>query len=295
MRIDTLPAKDLHAGIVSAALGTRTLSKTKLLMLSLIAALLCSSVSSMAEGQGSQVAASAIKGIERTDRNSRTAHQQLLAKAKQGQIDLYFLGDSITRRWGCTDPQWSALMDNWKQNFHGWNAANFGWGGDGIRNILWRIENGELEGIHPKVIVILAGTNDVGNRPGDDQKVGRILEAYRALVATCREKAPAAKLILTAIFPRNDNLAVLPEIGQINQGIEQLADSETVFFVDVNDKLADSEGMLYDGMTVDKLHLSAQGCQVWAEGLEPLLTKFLGPRADVDQAPPPTGDPSLNF
>lgn len=129
----------------------------------------------------------------RGDENSRRAHQQLLAKARQGTIDLYFLGDSITRRWGCTDPQWSALMENWKKNFHGWNAANFGWGADGIEHILWRVENGELE-----------------------------------------------------------------------------------------------------GMTVDKLHLSAKGYQVWADALEPLLLESLGPRSKEDRAPPPTGDPKLD-
>src|SRR5689334_1272170 len=71
----------------------------------------------------------------RTDSNSILAHQQLVAKAKAGGIDLYFVGDSITRRWGCTDPQWAANLANWKENFFGWNAANFGWGADGIQNI----------------------------------------------------------------------------------------------------------------------------------------------------------------
>ncbi len=101
--------------------------------------------------------------VPRTDANSVTAHQQLLEKAKQGRIDLYFEGDSITRRWGATD--YPELLANWKQNFFGWNAADFGWGADQIQNILWRLENGELDGVHPKVIVLLAGTNNVGNRP----------------------------------------------------------------------------------------------------------------------------------
>src|SRR5689334_432020 len=98
----------------------------------------------------------------RTDRNSQIAHEQLLAKSRQGRIDIYFEGDSITRRWGATDyPQ---LLENWKQNFFGWNAADFGWGADRVENILWRLENGELDGVHPRVIVLLAGTNNVGNR-----------------------------------------------------------------------------------------------------------------------------------
>jgi alpha-N-arabinofuranosidase len=240
---------------------------------------------------------SAAVPAQRKDPNSMLAHEQLVAKAKTGGIDLYFLGDSITRRWGCTDPQWAANLENWKQNFYGWNAANFGWGADAIQNMLWRIQNGELDGVNPKVIVILAGTNNVGNRPaaGDDndEKVADILAGLRALIDTCREKAPQAKIILTAIFPRNDNPAVLPEIQKINEGLGKFADGNTIYYLNVNDKLAGPDGVLLDGMTIDKLHLSVKGYQVWADGLRPLLTELLGPRAKTDHAPPATGDPSV--
>jgi lysophospholipase L1-like esterase len=246
-----------------------------------------------AEPQANDGPSSTVQPVERTDENSRTAHEQLVAKAKAGGIDLYFLGDSITRRWGCTDPQWSELMANWKKNFFGWNAGNFGWGADGIQNMLWRIQNGELEGVNPKVIVILAGTNDVGNQPGDQQKIDRIVEAYQVLVTTCREKAPEAKIIITAILPRNDNLAVMPEIRAINEQLSKLDDNRTIFYLNVNDKLADAEDKLFDGMTIDNLHLSPKGYQLWADGLKPVLTKFLGPPAETDHAPPPTGDPSI--
>jgi lysophospholipase L1-like esterase len=236
---------------------------------------------------------SAAVRAQREDPNSMLAHEQLVAKAKMGGIDLYFLGDSITRRWGCTDPQWAKNLENWKQNFYGWNAANFGWGADGIQNMLWRIQNGELEGVHPKTIVILAGTNNVGNKPGSDEKVADILAGFGALIDTCREKAPEAKIILTAIFPRNDNPAVFPEIQKINEGLAKLADSKTIYYVNVNDKLAGPDGVLFDGMTIDKRHLSVKGYQVWADGLRPLLTELLGPRAQTDHAPPATGDPSV--
>ncbi len=233
----------------------------------------------------------------RTDANSMLAHRQLVQKARTGGIDLYFLGDSITRRWACTDPQWSAMLANWKKNFFGWNAANFGWGADRIENILWRIQNGELDGVNPKVIVILAGTNNIGNRTAANDravelKVAGILDGMGALLSACREKAPGAKIILMAIFPRNDNMAVLPEIRRVNDGLARLADGQTIFFLNVNDKLADAEGNLFNGMTVDRLHLSVQGYQVWADGLRPLLTKLLGPPAQTDHAPPHTGDPS---
>jgi lysophospholipase L1-like esterase len=229
----------------------------------------------------------------RTDANSMLAHQQLVAKARAGGIDLYFLGDSITRRWGCSDPQWSAMLANWRENFFGWNAADFGWGADRIQNMLWRIENGELDGVHPKVIVILAGTNNVGDQPGGEEKVGDILKGFDALIAACRKKAPGAKIVLTAIFPRNDNNAVLPEIAEINDRLAGRADGKTIFFLNVNDKLADAGGHLFEGMTVDRLHPTVKGYQVWADGLRPILTQLLGPPATADHAPPPTGDPSI--
>ncbi len=240
---------------------------------------------------------SAANPSPRTDKNSITAHEQLLAKAKAGGIDLYFLGDSITRRWGSTDAQWAPMMENWKKNFFGWNAADFGWGADSIQNILWRIQNGELDNVNPKVIVILAGTNNIGNRPARDEaaaksKVADILSGFDAILATCHEKAPNAKIILTGIFPRNDNMDVLPEIQQVNQGLATRADGEKIYYININDKLADTTGKLFDGMTVDKLHPTAKGYQLWADALEPILTKLLGPRAQTDHAPPPTGDPS---
>ncbi|MCA9261921.1 MAG: hypothetical protein KDA61_22040 [Planctomycetales bacterium] len=236
--------------------------------------------------------------MERTDRNSQIAHQELLLKAKTGRIDLYFLGDSITRRWGCTDPQWSELYANWKANFYGWNAANFGWGGDRVEHMLWRVTHGELEGVGPKVIVVSAGTNNIGRTTGRPDRAEHIVDGVRTLIAACLERAPEARVIVTAIFPRNDavqdaGLGTWAEISAINKRLAELADQEKIWFLNVNDQLADADGSLRDGLTVDKLHLSAQGCQVWADGLKPLLTEFLGPPAEVDLAPPPTGDPSL--
>jgi hypothetical protein len=88
--------------------------------------------------------------VPRSDQNSMTAHLQLLEKTKQGRIDVYFEGDSITRRWGTSDDQYKDFLANWRQNFFGWNVANFGWGGDTTQNILWRLKNGELDNVNPK-------------------------------------------------------------------------------------------------------------------------------------------------
>jgi lysophospholipase L1-like esterase len=226
----------------------------------------------------------------RADRNSHLAHQQLLAKAKTGGIDLYFLGDSITRRWGALD--YPDFLAHWKQTFHGWNAADFGWGADRTENILWRVENGELDGVHPRVIVILAGTNNVGRQPGDDGTVADITRGVAAIVDACRKKAPAATIVLTAIFPRNDNPAVMPTIDRINANLAKLADGTSIRFLDVNAWLADAKGVLFEGMMVDGLHPSLKGYEAWTAGLRPILNELLGPPAATDHAPPPTGDPS---
>lgn len=226
----------------------------------------------------------------RTDPNSRLAHEQLLAKAKQGRIDLYFVGDSITRRWGATD--YPEFLAHWKQNFHGWNAGNFGWGADSTQHILWRLQHGELDGVNPKVIVILAGTNNVGSTPPDEARVAEITRGVKAILETCRQKAPGATIVLTAIFPRNDHPAVVPGINRINGNLARLADGRSIRFLNVNDKLADANGALFEGMMADKLHPSLKGYEVWAAGLKPILTELLGQRAATDSAPPPTGDPS---
>src|SRR5947209_3353179 len=177
--------------------------------------------------------APADRPVSRTDANSITAHAQLLEKAKQGGIDIYFEGDSITRRWGATDyPQ---LLANWRQNFFGWNAADFGWGADRTENILWRLRNGELDGVHPNIIVLLAGTNNVGNTvpaAGDATKVADVTKGLQAILELMRSKAPEAVIILTAIFPRNDNIAVMPTVNKINRNLANLADGKTIRFLD---------------------------------------------------------------
>ena len=232
----------------------------------------------------------------RSDQNSMTAHQELLEKARKGHIKIYFLGDSITRRWGTSDDQYKHFLANWRQNFFGWNAADFGWGGDTTQNILWRLHNGELDNVNPRIIVLLAGTNNVGNKSpqsNDDPRIDDITHGIKAILDLSRQKAPKATIVLMGIFPRNDNMAVMPIINEINERIATFADGKKIRFVNINDKLADKEGKLFDGMTVpDKLHLDLKAYQIWADALKPIFTQLLGPPAKEDSAPTPTGDPS---
>jgi lysophospholipase L1-like esterase len=246
-------------------------------------------------GQQTPLPVPADQPASRTDQNSLLAHSQLLDKASKGGIDIYFEGDSITRRWGATD--YPELLANWRQNFFGWNAADFGWGADLTQNILWRLEHGELDGVNPKVVVLLAGTNNVGRgvRAGTEEaKIADVTKGIEAILRVIEEKAPRAAIILTAIFPRNDSMAAMPVIQRINGKLSKLADGKKIRYLDVNDKLADADGKLFEGMmnAGDKLHPTLKGYQVWADALKPVFTELLGPPAKEDHAPEPTGDPS---
>jgi lysophospholipase L1-like esterase len=167
------------------------------------------------------------------------------------------------------------------------------WGTDKTQHILWRLEHGELDGVNPRIIVILAGTNNVGTQPGGVGKVAEITRGLAAILETCRQKAPGAAIVLTAIFPRNDNMAALPGINRINANLERMADGRSVRYLSVNDRLAHRDGRLLDGMmnARDKLHPTVKGYQVWADALKPIFTELLGPPAATDHAPAPTGDP----
>ena len=231
--------------------------------------------------------------IPRRDENSRLAHAQLLAKTKQGKIDVYFQGDSITRRWGATD--YPKLLSHWKQNFRGWNAANFAWGGDTTHNILWRVRNGELDGVSPKVIVLQAGTNNLPRHgPADNTQVEAVYQGIKAILDEFRRRVPDATIVLTALFPRTQNMAVAPAIKRINQRLKTLADGDRIRFLNINDQLADATGRLLPGVSTDGLHLEEPGYDVWSQALKPIFEEILGPPTEQDHAPPPTGDPSAS-
>ncbi len=275
MRVNSLPSSVSHA-----------------LAIPLLLLALMTSPLSAQSGRGDVAA-------PRADRNSQAAHAQLLDKARRGGIDLYFAGDSITRRWGTSDPQYRDLFDNWTSNFFGWNAGNFGWGGDTVQNILWRLENGELDAVQPKAIVLMAGTNNLGGAPRqgvDAAAVEDVTSGIQAILRTMQAKAPDAVILLTGVTPRRDasgGTTIIPTIAAINQRLAALADGTRVRFLDINGRLMTADGALIEGVTVDGLHLSVAGYQVWADALKPMLTAILGAPAAVDHAPPPTGDPGI--
>ncbi|MGC8759996.1 MAG: GDSL-type esterase/lipase family protein [Bryobacteraceae bacterium] len=225
------------------------------------------------------------EAVPRLDSNSLEAHAQLLEKTKRGRIDLYFLGDSITRRWGALD--YPEFLEHWKRTFFGWNAANFGWGGDTTQNILWRIRNGEMEGVNARVVVLLAGTNNLG-RHGPEE----IAAGIRAILSEIEKRMPSAAVILMGIFPRNDRPAFVGAIRNTNALLARMA-GPRVRFLDLTDRMTGPDGKPLRGvLDPDGIHLSLRGYEIWAEALRPHLMELLGPPASEDHAPPPTGNPA---
>jgi lysophospholipase L1-like esterase len=194
-------------------------------------------------------------------------HAQYLARAKEGKCDLLFLGDSITEGWGNND--------TWKKRYAPRNAVNFGIGGDTTQNVLWRITNDELEGLAPKAIVLMIGTNNFGLHNDKPEDVARGVEA---LVKTLRAKRPYSKILLLGMFPRDAKPGTdfRKRISTANELIAKLADDKHVTYLDIGGKFLAEDGTLPKEIMPDALHLSAKGYEIWGETMEESLKKVLG-------------------
>ena len=194
-------------------------------------------------------------------------HEAYVATAKKGGVDVLFLGDSITAGWR------GAGKAVWARDFEPLKAANFGIGGDRTQHVLWRIENGELEGIQPRVVVVMIGTNNSGSDPAAD-----IVEGVTAIVKTIRQKSPESKVLLLAVFPRGKQLPnpQNDKLIEVNKALARLDDGKSVRYLDIGSKFMGGEGNLPKEIMPDYLHLSAKGYEIWATAMLPLLNQMLG-------------------
>jgi beta-glucosidase len=191
-------------------------------------------------------------------------HQMFLERARANNIDLLFLGDSITQIWE------RAGAEVWKQHYSSLNAANFGIGGDRTQNVIWRIENGELDGISPKVVVLLIGTNNVPTAHDAQQ----ITAGISKIVQMIRTKLPETKVLLMALYPRSGE-ANMEKINQINSALARLEDTKMIRFLNINSKLVDADGNVNRELLPDGLHLNEAGYKIWAESMKPLLEEMM--------------------
>jgi lysophospholipase L1-like esterase len=194
-------------------------------------------------------------------------HDGFVAIAKKGDVDVLFLGDSITDGW-----RGKSGKTAWDKSFGPLKSANFGIGGDRTQHVLWRIQNGELDGITPKVAVLMIGTNNTGNDSAD-----QIADGVTAIVKTIRSKSPTTKVLLLAVFPRGK---MIPNPGntkitEINQTIAKLDDGKNVKFLDIGSKFM-KDGQIPGEIMPDYLHLSEAGYQIWADAITPTLHQMLG-------------------
>jgi lysophospholipase L1-like esterase len=201
-------------------------------------------------------------------------HEAYVAEAKKGGIDLLFLGDSITDGW-----RWGNGGSRiWPQRFAPRHAANFGIGYDRIQNVLWRIENGELDHLSPRVVVLLIGTNNSGNEDNGQPRntTPEIIVGISNLVRQIQFRLPASKVLLLGLFPRGEKTDPIREqVKAVNAGIARLDDGQHVRFLDLGDKFLAPDGTLSRELFPDLLHPNARGYQIWADALEPALAPWL--------------------
>lgn len=196
------------------------------------------------------------------------SHESFVAIAKEGKAQLVFLGDSITAGW-------KGQPGVWEKAFGKYLPANFGIGGDRTQHVLWRITNGELDGIKPKAVVIMIGTNNSATDTADG-----IARGITKIVETVREKQPQAKILLLAVFPRGskpDGTLNEPndKLKQVNAMIAKLDDGKHVFFLDIGEKFVQGGGPIDKGIMPDFLHLSARGYEIWADAISPKLADLM--------------------
>jgi lysophospholipase L1-like esterase len=194
-------------------------------------------------------------------------HEKFLARAKQGKVGLLFLGDSITEGWG----------DNttWRRHYGSRNAVNFGIGGDTTQNVLWRITSGELDGIAPKTIVLMIGTNNFGLHNDKPEDVAR---GVKAVITTLREKLPGSKVLLLGVFPRDEkpDTDYRKRIKAVNEMIAKLEDGKYIHYLDIGGKFIGEDGTIAKEIMPDYLHLSAKGYEIWAEAMAAKVKELMG-------------------
>lgn len=198
--------------------------------------------------------------------------EQKKALAKQGGWELVFIGDSITHGWE------NGGKAVWQKYFGSYKALNLGYSADRTEHVLWRLDNGELEGNQPKLFVVMIGTNNNGHRKPEQESTADTVAGVKAILDRLGQKAPQSKVLLLAIFPRGaspkDGLRVRNEA--VNAEIQKFADNKRVFWLNINAKFLQPDGTLSKEIMPDLLHPNAKGYEIWAESILPAVKQHAG-------------------
>lgn len=195
----------------------------------------------------------------------RQMNDEQLARAAQGDIDLMFVGDSITEMWP------KAV---WEANFSQFKPANFGIGGDHTGNVLWRLQDPVMATIKPKLVVLLIGVNNI-NLCGENAE--EVFAGVQAVVASLRKQYRSARILLNAVLPEG-KMPDAPErltVVKLNKMVKALDDGKTVFFHDYGARFVGADGTLSAELQPDFLHLSEKGYRIWADAIRPDIEKLL--------------------
>lgn len=194
-------------------------------------------------------------------------HEKFNDIAKKGDVDLVFLGDSITQGWRS-----NAGKAAWAANFASLKAANFGISGDGTQHVLWRVRNGNFDGIKPKAAVLMIGTNNTGYCTPE-----QIAEGVTEIVKEIHARSPSTQVLLLGIFPRGqkptDPLRI--KVGKVNEILAKLHDGKTVHYLDIGQKFLQPDGTITREMMHDFLHLSPTAYSIWAESIKGKVAELL--------------------
>ena len=211
----------------------------------------------------------AIKPVPRGDSRDgwwMKRHEGMNERVAKGNVDLIFIGDSITQAWE------GAGKEVWAKHYAPRNAVNLGISGDRTQHVLWRLENGNIKDISPQLAVIMIGTNNSGR-----DKPEQTAEGVSLIVKQLRKELPETKVLLLAVFPRGagPDDAKRKDNDGVNEIISSLADGEMIYYLDIADAFLDSDGNLSKQVMPDLLHLNAASYQKWADAIEPTVEKLM--------------------
>jgi lysophospholipase L1-like esterase len=225
------------------------------------------------------VAQSATKPAPKENEGWQKRHASFNARIAEGNVDLLMIGDSITHAW---EGRGAAM---WQEYYADRNAVNLGISGDRTEQVLWRLDNGNIDNISPKLAVVMIGTNNIGQAKLKVCDADEITAGITAIVEKLRAKLPQTKVLLLAVFPRTDiDEKLQAEMAKTNANIAKLDDGEWVHFLDVNRFLLNEEGVLTKDIMPDLLHPNEAGYVLWANAMEPKIAELLG-EVDAGKAP----------
>ena len=195
------------------------------------------------------------------------SHESFVAIAKKGEAQVVFIGDSITAGWNGQ----KALFE---KEYAKYNAANFGIGGDRVQHVLWRVENGEFEGIKPKAVVLMIGTNNAGVAENSPEQIAA---GIKNIITAIHKRTPDTKVLLLAIFPRGAGETGNPgrtKNKAVNEIIAKFHDGKKVHYFDIGAKFLAADGTLSKEIMPDQLHLNARGYQIEADAIREKLAEL---------------------